>query len=236
MNEERTQLERLSVELLHLIFEYLAPHELLQAFNNLNNRFTAILARQPLCLPNNRQMTYELYRNYISKISCYASQIVYVHLSERYAPHAVDELLDELCDDSFALPALKAATIQDLPPNTFLSLIEESSLLSKAQSLTFDMSLHDGCYHYSDYRHAIDIAYILPLLNNLPNLCSLTLRILPSFSCGYIEGLNSIVPLIKTHPKLHKLSINECSRQMFVELLKHGHLPKLGRLDVVFSR
>ena len=236
MNEQRTQLEDLSVELFRLIFEYLAPHEILQAFSNLNNRFTPILAQQPLCLPNNRQMPYELYRNYISKVSCYASQIVYVHLSERYAPHAVDELLAEVCDDSFALPVLKAATVQDLPPNTFLSLIEDSSLLSKAQSLTFDMSLHDDCYHYSDYVDSTDIDYILPVLNNLPNLCSLSLRISPCFSGHYIDELNSIVPLIKTHLKLQTLSINECSRQLFIELLEHGLLPKLRRLNVVFSR
>ena len=234
MNEERTQLEDLGVELFHLIFECLAPHELLQAFNHLNSRFTAILAQQPLCLPNNRQMPCELYQNYISKINDYASQTVYVHLSERYAPHAVDELLSEVCDDSFTLPALKAATIEDLPPETFLTLIEKSSLLTKVQSLTVDMS--EDSYHYPDYVHLIDIDCILPLLNNLPNLCSLSLRISPGFRDNYINELKTFVPLIKTHPKLHTLSIHECSRQFFVELLDHGHLPKLRRLDVVFSR
>jgi hypothetical protein len=233
MNEERTHLEDLCVELFHLIFEYLAPHELLQAFSNLNSRFTAILAQQSLCLPNNRHMTYELYRNCISKISVYASRIVYVRLSERYAPHAVDELLSEACDDPFTLPALKAATIEDLPPNTFISLIDESSLLTKVQSLSVNMS-HD-CYHYSDYVHSTDLDYILPVLNNLPNLCSLSLRISPGFSDGYLDDLKSIVPLIQVHPKLHTLSINECSRQLFVELLGHGHLPKLRCLNVVFT-
>ena len=235
MNEERTQLEGLSVELFRLIFEYLAPHELFQAFSNLNNRFTAILAQQPLCLPNNRQMTYELYRSYISKISDYAPQIVYVHLSERHAPHAVDELLAEVCEDSFTLPALRAATIEDLPPDTFLVLVDSStSLLTEAQSLSIIMS--DDCYHHSDYFQATDIDYILPVLKNLPNLCSLSLRISPNYIDGYIDELKSIASLIKTHPKLHTLSINECSRQLFVELLGHGHLPKVRRLNVMFSR
>ena len=236
MNEQRTQLEDLSVELFRLVFEYLAPHELLQAFNNLNNRFTAILARQPLCLPNNRQMPYELYQNYISKISDYASRIVYVHLSERHVPHAVDDLLSEVCgdDEPFTLPALKAATIEDLPPDTFLTLIEKSSLLTKVQSLTVGMS--EDSYHYPDYVHFINIDCILPLLNNLTNLCSLSLRISPGFRDNYIDELKTFVPLIKTHPKLHTLSIHECSRQLFVELLDHGHLPKLRRLEVVFSR
>ena len=240
MNEQRTRFEHLSVELFHLIFEYLAPHELLQAFTNLNDRFTAILAQQSLCLPNNRLMTYGLYQNYISKISDYASQIVYVHLSERYAPHAVDELLSEVCgdNDSFTLPALKAVTIQDVSPDTFHSLIEESSLLTNVRSLTFDTSHpHDyDCYHYPDYVHWIDIDYILPLLNNLPNLCSLLLRISSGFHDSYIDEMKSFVPLINVHPQLHTLSINECSRHLFVELLDHGLLPKLCRLNVVFSR
>ena len=234
MSEERTRFEHLSVELFHLVFECLAPHDLLQAFSHLNNRFTAILAQQPLCLPNNRHMPVELYRNYISKINDYATQIVYVHLSERYAPHAVEELLAEVCDQSFTLPALKTAILDDLPPDAFLVLVDQStSLLTKAQSLCVNMS--DDCYHHSDYVHASDIDYILPVLNNLPNLCSLSLRISPCFSDRYTDELKNIVSLIKIHPKLHTLSINECSRQLFVELLDHGHLPKLRRLNVVFS-
>jgi hypothetical protein len=180
-------------------------------------------------------MPYELYRNYISKIGVYASQIVYVHLSERYAPQAVDQLPAEVCDDSVTLPALKSVTIEDLPPDAFLVLFDKStSLLNKAQSLSLNMS-HD-CYHRSDYAHATDIDYILPVLNNLTNLCSLSLRISPDFSDTYIGEVKIIVPQIKTYEKLHTLSINECSRQLFVELLGHGHLPKLRRLNVVFSQ
>jgi hypothetical protein len=201
MSEERTQLEDLSVELFRLIFDCLAPHELLRAFNNLNNRFTAILAQQPLWLPKNHHMNCELYLDYISMISAYASQFVYLHLTERYAPHAVDELLSEVCgdDDSFTLPALKAATVEDLSPDAFISLIEESSLLSNVQSLVFNMS--DDCYHYPDYVHSSDIDYILPLLNNLPNLCSLSLRISSGFHDSFIAKMKSFVPLINVHPK-----------------------------------
>ena len=234
MSETRTQLEHLSVELFRLIFDYLAPHELLQSFDNLNNRFTAILARQPLCLPNNRQMPYELYQNYISKISDYASQLVYLHLSERYAPHAVEELLSEVDGESLTLSALKAATIQDLPPDTYISLIEDSSLLTQVRSLTVEMS--NDCYHYSEYVSSIDMDYLLPVLNHLPHLCSLSLHISPCFSEGFVDELKSFVPSIKTHQALHTLSINACSRQLFVELLGGGYLPKLRRVDVVFSR
>jgi hypothetical protein len=235
MSEQRSRLEDLCVELFHLIFAYLAPHELFRAFNNLNKRLTAILAQQPLCLPNNRQMPCDLYLDYISKVSSdYASRIVCVHLSERVAAHAVHDLLAEECDEPFTLPALKAAIIQDLPPDTFLTLIEDSSLLTKVQSLTVDMS--QSSYHYPEYAHAMDTDYIIPVLHNLPNLCSLSLWISPGFSKTFIDQLNLFVPLINAHPKLHTLSINECSRQLFVELLDHDLLPKLRRLHVVFLR
>ena len=80
-------------------------------------------------------MPYELYQNYISKINNYASQIVYVHLSEQYAPHAVDDLLAQVCDQSCTLPALKAATVEDLPPDTF-SIFSRLNYVVSAFSFT----------------------------------------------------------------------------------------------------
>ena len=68
MNAQRSKFEHLAVELVHLIFKYLAPHDLLLAFKNLNRRFTAILAQQPLCLPNNQHMSHDLYLDYITSI------------------------------------------------------------------------------------------------------------------------------------------------------------------------
>ncbi|CAF1233584.1 unnamed protein product [Rotaria magnacalcarata] len=50
-----------------------------------------------LCLPNNRQMSIQLYCHYLKKIvSKHASQIDYLHLSERSAPCAVDYFLSQL--------------------------------------------------------------------------------------------------------------------------------------------
>ena len=54
MNERRSHLQDLPVELFHHIFEYLTPHDLLNAFKNVNRRFDIMLAQQPLCSSNNR--------------------------------------------------------------------------------------------------------------------------------------------------------------------------------------
>jgi hypothetical protein len=84
MAERRSLFEDLPVELFYLIFEYLAPHDLFFTFKNLNRRFTSILNQQPLCLPYNRYMNFDLYLKYISSIIPeHVSQIVYLNLSER---------------------------------------------------------------------------------------------------------------------------------------------------------
>jgi hypothetical protein len=187
MSEQRTRFEHLCVELFHIIFEYLSPYELLYAFHNFNNRFTAILAQQPLYLPNNQNMTYGTYLDCISRITQHASQIIYLHLSERYAPHAVDEFLSEVSHKTLVFPALKAVTIEDVSPDTFITLLNNSSILSKLDSLSVDLS--DNGYHYLDYNNSIDIDYVLPLLNNLPALRSLYLRISPRYNSRYIDEL-----------------------------------------------
>jgi hypothetical protein len=61
MNAQQSQLEHLPIEILRIIFEYLSPHDLLFAFNNLNHRLTSIVAQQSLCLPNNQYMSLDLY-------------------------------------------------------------------------------------------------------------------------------------------------------------------------------
>jgi hypothetical protein len=47
MAERRSLFEDLPVELIYLILEYLAPHDLFFTFKNLNRRFTSILNQQP---------------------------------------------------------------------------------------------------------------------------------------------------------------------------------------------
>ncbi|CAF4749003.1 unnamed protein product, partial [Rotaria sp. Silwood2] len=79
MDKQPTLFEDLPVELFHVIFEYFAPHDLFMAFNNLNQRFTCILARQPLFIPNNRNMNISLYFDYLTSIiPNHLSQIVYL--------------------------------------------------------------------------------------------------------------------------------------------------------------
>ncbi|CAF1389734.1 unnamed protein product [Rotaria magnacalcarata] len=91
MNERQFLFQDLPVERFCHIFKYLASHDLLNAFERLNRRFDIMLAQQPLCLPNNRQMSIQLYCHYLKKIvSKHASQIVYFHLFERSAPCAID--------------------------------------------------------------------------------------------------------------------------------------------------
>ncbi|CAF3253539.1 unnamed protein product [Rotaria socialis] len=84
MNERQFHFQDLPVELFRHIFEYIAPHDLLNAFERLNRRFDIMLAQQPLWLPNNRQMSIQLYCHYLKKIvTKHPSQIVYLYLSER---------------------------------------------------------------------------------------------------------------------------------------------------------
>ncbi|CAF4634821.1 unnamed protein product [Rotaria magnacalcarata] len=69
MNERQFHFQDLPVERFCHIFKYLASHDLLNAFERLNRRFDIMLAQQPLCLPNNRQMSIQLYCHYLKKIS-----------------------------------------------------------------------------------------------------------------------------------------------------------------------
>ncbi|CAF1421910.1 unnamed protein product [Rotaria sp. Silwood1] len=116
MTEQRSCLEYLSAEIFYLIFTYLAPHDLLRAFKKLNKRFTTILIQQPLCLPCNRHMNLKLYLRYLTKIiPKYASQFVYLHLSERRAPHALNLFISEVPLDKSTWPKLQAVTIEDVP-------------------------------------------------------------------------------------------------------------------------
>ncbi|CAF2147929.1 unnamed protein product [Rotaria magnacalcarata] len=47
----------LPVERFRHIFKYLARHDLVNPFERLNQQFDIMFAQQPLCLPNNQQMT-----------------------------------------------------------------------------------------------------------------------------------------------------------------------------------
>ncbi|CAF2060583.1 unnamed protein product [Rotaria magnacalcarata] len=110
MNKRQFHFQDLPIERFRHIFKYLASHDLVNPFERLNQQFDIMFAQQPLCLPNNQQMSIQLYCYYLKKIvSEHASQIVYFHLSERSAPCAIDyflELLTELLNNG-RLPQLQ---------------------------------------------------------------------------------------------------------------------------------
>ncbi|CAF2092971.1 unnamed protein product [Rotaria magnacalcarata] len=68
MNERQFHFQDLPVERFRRIFKYLAPHDLVNPFERLNQQFDIMFAQQPLCLPNNRQMSIQLYCHYLKKI------------------------------------------------------------------------------------------------------------------------------------------------------------------------
>jgi hypothetical protein len=75
-------------------------------------------------------MSHELYLDYLTSIvPKHASQIIYLHLSERYAPHAVDLFYRELPLDTLTWPALKAVTIEDLPLGLLGVLLYDTALI-----------------------------------------------------------------------------------------------------------
>ena len=236
MSEHRSPIlfKHLSVELIRLIFEYLAPHDLLNAFEELNGRLSSIILQHPLSLPNNRRMSRDVYYDYILHIlPDYSSQIVYLHLSERRAPHAVDSFLAELSHQSVSFPALKAMTIEDVPVRVYNSVMHSFLPLCHLHSLSIDLN-GKHFHYYSEYHSWADIDFVVPLLNSISELRSLYLRISPKYDRNYMRDLRVTSPRITTHSHLHTLSIDQCSLQLFVELLGKNRLPKLRHLHVAF--
>ncbi|CAF4550317.1 unnamed protein product [Rotaria magnacalcarata] len=111
MNERQFHFQDLPVERFRHIFKYLAPHDLVNPFERLNQQFDIMFVQQSPCLPNNRQMSIQLYCHYLKKIvSKHASQIVYFHLSERSAPCAIDYFLSGVRLNKLTWLSLKAVT------------------------------------------------------------------------------------------------------------------------------
>jgi len=186
-------------------------------------------------LPNNRRMSLEIYDDYIAYILLqYSSQIVYLHLSEHRAPHAVDSFLTEMDHHNFFFPNLKAITIKDVPVHIYNSLIHSFLPLCHLKSLSID--LNNNHYHYWDYNKWNDIDFVVPVLNSLSQLCSFYLRISSNYDKSYMDNLSVISPSITTHLNLHTFSIDQCSRQLFVELLGNNRLPILRIWCIPFPK
>jgi hypothetical protein len=234
MNQRPTHFEDLPAELFGVIFEYLLPHDLLHAFKKLNRRFKSILKQQPLSLPSNRSMNYRLDCDYLTKIiPKHVSQIVYLHLSERRAPHAVTQFISEVPINSRFWSALKAVTIEDVPRDVFEELLSHSSFLLKVQSLTLDISFHR--YHSDEYDECGDFEIVIPVLSLLSELRSVYLHIINRSVIHDYSTFDKRFPRMKIHQNLQILSINQCSRELLVELLNNGYLPNLHRLRVSIS-
>jgi hypothetical protein len=236
MSEQRSLLENFPIELIYLVFEYLSPHDLLYGFSNLNKQFTAMLVQQPLYLPNNRHMHFNVYLDYINSIiSKHVSQIVYLHLSERYAPHAIRQFISEVPLKTLNWPALKAVTIEDVPFYILSSLLNHSSFLSNVYSLSYDIDHWQYYYFYHDYLSDFNI--VIPLLNGLPELRSLNLCMNNSrLNENYTAEFSRCTTPLIIHQNLHTLTIIECSLELFDKLLNEGHLPQLHRLRAALSR
>ncbi|CAF4064315.1 unnamed protein product [Adineta steineri] len=231
-----TLFEQFPVELIRSIFEYLSPLDLLNAFEELNSRFSSIIREHPLCLPNNRRMSLNVYEDYMEYVLPeYSSQIVYLHLSEHRTPHAVDSFFNKMYDQKYLFSKLKAITIQDIPFRLYDSLLDDIlPLFNKLESLTIDLNADH--YHHSDYNQWTDIDFLVPILNSFPQLCSLYLKISPVYDKNYLNDVNMISSSMSSHMHLHTLSIDQCSRQLFVELLSKNRLPKLRNLRIKFPQ
>lgn len=234
MTTQRTLFEHLSVELFCLVFEYLSPHDLLFAFNDLNQRFTAILAQQPLCLPNNHRMSHELYNEYLASIiPNNMSRIVYLNLSELRAPHAVRLFLSKLPLEAVHWPALKAVTIEDVACDILQCLLTTDSLLSNIHRLSIDIGFKQ--YHCDDYDF-FDFNLLIPVLNYFPKLCSLYIRMPCHMNRKYGAHLKKYFLPMNIYQNMQTLTIDTCSREIFVMLLSDGHLPQIRRLCVSLSK
>jgi hypothetical protein len=179
-------------------------------------------------------MNFDLYLDYITSIiRNHVSQIVYLHLSERRAPHAVNWFLSEVPLKTLTWPTLKAVTIEDVPPDALETLLKDSPILSNVHLLSIDVC-HDR-YHYSEYDECFDFGIIIPVLYSLPELRSLYFRIAPHLTSNYTSELDQHCPSMDIHYNLHTLTIVECSRELFIKLLNNGYLPRLRRLRVALA-
>ncbi|CAM4843973.1 unnamed protein product [Rotaria magnacalcarata] len=166
-----------------------------------------MFAQQPPCLPNNQQMSIQLYCHYLKKIvSKHASQIVYFHLSERSAPCAIDYFLSEV----------------QLNKLTWLLLKASSSL---------DVGYHR--FYCDQYDECFDFGIAIQVLNCLPQLHSLYLRLASNvtsnhkmiFSESFQLMDNLRVTFSMTHANIeNKLLLPIPLKQAFAPELRHINL------------
>ncbi|CAF4352555.1 unnamed protein product, partial [Rotaria sordida] len=125
--------------------------------------------------------------------------------------------------------ALKAVTIEDVPFHALEALLDDNSLLSNVHFLSIDIGVDR--YHHSEY-NIYDFNVVLPVLEYLPELRSLGIRMHTHMNGNYSINFNRYCPPMIVHQNLHTLMIHECSKELLVLMLNDGHLSQLYRLHV----
>ena len=232
-----TRFEDLSVELFREIFEYLASHDLIAAFDNLNSRFVSIIRQLPLYLPNNANMSIDIYRSYIVDIlPKYRSQIVSLHLAEGRCIGAVDWLLCKVEDYLFSAftTTLRVIKLIDIHRSTFESLINHFHLVHHVHTLSIhldiDMSNVDTLYY--DQSQYMEKAYYWPTIASaLPKLQSLLIFYNECMfdSTAIFNYDHMTLPIAQN---IETFTMNDCSWLLITTLLNNGHMPRLRRLFI----
>ncbi len=228
-----TRLEQLPVELFRNIFEYLAPYELILAFQNLNIRFSSIIRQIPFCLPNNAHMSMNIYSQYITKILPeYRSQIVYLHLAEGRCVDAVNWLLRTFEHHLFSAFAntLRAIKMVYINQDTLESLINHLYLVPQVQTLSLTLARHDYESYYLSHAY-----YWSTIITSLPRLKSLSISNTSFWhDLLVIPDYDRMALSIAQH--LQELKMEQCSWLLIATLINGGHVPHLRHLWVDSSR
>lgn len=224
MAEQRQTFERLSSPLIHLIFDYLSPAEIHCAFRRLNRRFTKIIHEHRFALPSSDEMSFELYRHYLTKIlPRYASRFEHLHLSERSSAHAISWFLSQVPLNKSHWPRLKSLTIDDIPAHLLRQLTTDCTLMENIETLSLDVD--HARYHHDEYQNSSYAEIFVAILNKCRKLRQFELNFA---SLPNDEDLRRMA----VHRHLQKLTMMCYSTDFMVELLTSGCLQALEHLDV----
>jgi hypothetical protein len=235
-----TCFEDLAVELIRIIVEYVATHDLIFAFENLNSSFVSIIRQLPLYLPDNANMSIAIYRSYITDIlPKYRSQIGSLHLSERQSVDAVEWLLRVVEHNPLSAftTSLRIIKIVDIRRSTLELLIDQFHLVPHVQtlSITLDMIQWTCADVYADQYSYLQQAFYWPtIVSSLPKLRSL------SISHNLYESYFGVIPdynlmSLPIAENLHTLTIQEFPWLLITTLLNGGHVPNLRCLNLEFG-
>jgi hypothetical protein len=230
MYDDVSLFEDLPTEIIREIFDYLTPHHLLDASENLNNRFLSIITQQTLCLSDNDTMTRQTYQYYMKYIlPKYGSQFASLHFSENNAVDSISEFFHTLNSNIFSILAtsLRVMKIVDINQHIFQSLIDHFHYFPHVHTLLIRLwCVETYGQHDNQWNHLFDTFYLPLILKTMPQLRSLFMyqrsdRIDPP-SLSIFNMAN-----FPTAHYLHTLRISECSYQFLASLVNGGHVPRL---------